>query len=122
MDATTSIVLEHPGGAHGLVTTSLEAAGANAVSISGTEARVVVEPTWYRPAVFSLIARDGTVLERFDEPHQGGGLRHQAEEVARCLRDGRVESEVMPLDETLSIMRTLDEVRRQIGLVYPPTP
>jgi predicted dehydrogenase len=120
VDATTSILLEHAGGAHGVVTTSLEAAGANAVSISGTEARVVVEPTWYRPAVFSLLSRDGAVLERFDEPHQGHGLRHQAEEVARCLRDGRTESDVMPLDETLSIMRTLDEVRRQIGLAYPP--
>jgi hypothetical protein len=39
--------------------------------------------------------------------------------VARCLADGRLESAVMPLDETLSVMRTLDEVRRQIGLIYP---
>jgi hypothetical protein len=39
--------------------------------------------------------------------------------VARCLRERRLESEVMPLDETVEIMRTLDEVRRQIGLTYP---
>ncbi len=37
-----------------------------------------------------------------------------------CLRDGRLESDVMPLDETVAIMRTMDEVRRQIGLTYPP--
>ena len=36
----------------------------------------------------------------------------------RCLRDGRTESDVLPLDETVSIMETMDEVRRQIGLDY----
>jgi hypothetical protein len=30
-----------------------------------------------------------------------------------------LESEVLPLDETVAIMATLDEVRRQIGLEYP---
>ena len=39
-----------------------------------------------------------------------------------CVRSGRSESEVMPLDETVTIMRTMDEVRRQIGLTYPPPP
>jgi hypothetical protein len=35
-----------------------------------------------------------------------------------CLREGRTESDIMPLDETLTIMRTLDEVRSQWGLEY----
>jgi hypothetical protein len=37
----------------------------------------------------------------------------------RCLREGRLESDGMPLDETVAIMETMDEVRRQIGLRYP---
>ena len=36
-----------------------------------------------------------------------------------CLRYGRVESEIMPLDESLSIMKTLDLLRKQWGLKYP---
>jgi len=122
VDATTSIVLQHDGGAHAVVTTSLEAVGTNRASVLGTEARIEIDPVWYAPTGFSVISRDGRVVERFDEPHEGGGLRHQAAEVARRLRDGRTESEVMPLDETVAIMRTLDEVRRQIGLTYPPLP
>jgi hypothetical protein len=43
----------------------------------------------------------------------------EAAEVVRCLREGRLESDVMPLDETVAIMATMDEVRRQIGLTYP---
>ena len=36
-----------------------------------------------------------------------------------CLRTGRRESAVMPLDETLSLMKTLDTLRAQWGLKYP---
>jgi hypothetical protein len=48
----------------------------------------------------------------------GHGLRHVAADLMRCLHDGRTESDVLPLDETVSIMETMDEVRRQIGLDY----
>jgi hypothetical protein len=37
----------------------------------------------------------------------------------RCIRSGAHESDVMPLYETLDIARTMDELRRQWGLVYP---
>ena len=50
------------------------------------------------------------------------GLRYQAEEVGRCLREGLTESPTMSLDETLSIMTTMDEIRRQIGVRYPFEP
>jgi hypothetical protein len=36
-----------------------------------------------------------------------------------CLRQGRQESAMMPLEETLSIMRTLDAARALWGLRYP---
>ncbi|MDQ6922147.1 MAG: gfo/Idh/MocA family oxidoreductase, partial [Candidatus Dormibacteraeota bacterium] len=42
---------------------------------------------------------------------------HQADEVARCLRAGFLESPLMPLDESISIMETMDAVlaQRQAG-------
>jgi hypothetical protein len=47
------------------------------------------------------------------------GLWWEADEVARCLRDGRKESAHLPLEESVVIMRVMDEARRQGGLVYP---
>ncbi|KAB8068886.1 hypothetical protein BDV29DRAFT_195325 [Aspergillus leporis] len=38
---------------------------------------------------------------------------------ARCLAEGRLESDVMPLDETVVIMEVTDRVREQNGLSYP---
>ena len=52
-------------------------------------------------------------------PAGGGRSRSEAAEFMNCLRQGRLESVLMPLDETLSIMRTLDAVRAQWGLRYP---
>ena len=44
---------------------------------------------------------------------------YEADECARCIRDGRCESDVLRWDESLAIMRVMDEVRQQHGLVYP---
>ncbi len=38
-------------------------------------------------------------------------LRLEAEEVMRCLREGRTESEVMPLDDTVDVLETMDRLR-----------
>jgi predicted dehydrogenase len=48
-------------------------------------------------------------------PFEGNGFNYQAAEVMRCLRSGQRESPIMPLDDTLKIMESLDLVRSQWG-------
>ncbi|MGO9788859.1 MAG: hypothetical protein ACLP8S_04820 [Solirubrobacteraceae bacterium] len=60
----------------------------------------------------TLVPRDGAPT-RVESTHEGRGLRHQADEVARRLAGGELESPVMPLDETISIMETLGTVQAQ---------
>ena len=119
VDATTSAVLQYPGGAHAVVTTSLAAASDNPAVIYGTEARLELEGWFYTPTSFRVVSRHGTVLESYDPPAGGRGMEHEAIEVDRCLREGLTESPLMPLAETLAVMATMDEIRRQIGLTYP---
>ncbi|MCW2496044.1 Gfo/Idh/MocA family oxidoreductase [Jatrophihabitans sp.] len=118
VDATTSAIFEYPSGAHAVVTTSLSAASDNPAAIYGTEARLEIDGWFYTPGGFTITAHDGTVLERFDTPPAGRGMQYEAIEVGRCLAEGLLESPDMPLDDTLAIMGTLDEIRRQIGLDY----
>ncbi|MDQ1601710.1 MAG: hypothetical protein QOD68_3184 [Actinomycetota bacterium] len=120
VDATTSMIMQYAGGAHAVLTTTLLAAGPTTAAVVGTDARVQVDGQFYTPTGFTLTRRDGT-SERFEHSVDGRGMWCEAAEVVRCLRDGRLESDVMPLDETVAIMATMDEVRRQIGLTYPPT-
>jgi len=46
-------------------------------------------------------------------------LCYEASEVQRCVHSGLTESPLMTHQETLTIMKTLDTVRKQVGAVYP---
>jgi predicted dehydrogenase len=118
VDGTTSMIFEYASGAHALLTTTLSGRTVNAAAVNGTEARIEIDATWWAPSVVRVVSRDGTVLERYDSPPEGHGLRFEAAEMGRLIREGRLESPILPLDETLAVMRTMDEVRRQIGLRY----
>lgn len=116
VDGQVSMVFEYPG-AQATLHTTMEARTSNAAVISGTEGRIEVADTFYNPTTFVVKRLDGTVRE-FDGTAPNG-FQFQAAELARGVAEGRTESELLPLDQTLEIMRTMDEVRAQIGLVYP---
>ena len=111
VDAQTSILLGYENGAHAVLTCTLRAVGPTRAAIVGTEARIEIDGPFYAPATFTLIPRRGEPQRMFDPPAEGG-LRHEADEVARCIEEGLPESPLMPLDETLAIMRTMDAVTR----------
>lgn len=46
------------------------------------------------------------------------GLRYEADEVRKCIRAGKKECEYVNHNESLLIARTLDEIRKQIGVEY----
>lgn len=46
------------------------------------------------------------------------GLRYEADEVRKCIRDGKTESDVISHNESLTIAGIQDEIRRQIGVVF----
>ncbi|HEX9060751.1 MAG TPA: gfo/Idh/MocA family oxidoreductase, partial [Clostridia bacterium] len=66
----------------------------------------------------TLIVREKEV-ETFKEPFKVNGYEYEVMEAVRCVSEGKLESSIMPLDETLDIMKTLDTLRSQWGLVYP---
>ena len=59
------------------------------------------------------------VTEEIVPETAGNGYNYEAAEVARCLREGLVESPRLPWSETLAVMRAMDDARRQVGLKYP---
>ena len=110
VDAQTSMLFSYSGGAQAVLTCTLSAKSPTRAAIVGTEGRIEIDgDDFYAPNSFTLIPRIGEPT-RFEIPHEGHGLRHQADEVARCLRAGLLESPLLPLDETVSIMRTIDGV------------
>jgi hypothetical protein len=52
-------------------------------------------------------------------PFKSTGYNYEAKEVMDCLKTGKLESNIMPLDETLEIMKTMDILRSQWHFKYP---
>jgi predicted dehydrogenase len=109
VDGQTSMLFGYANGAQAVLTCTSSARTATRACISGTMARIEIDGDFYAPSSFTLITREG-VEQRFDFPKQGRGLYYQAQEVARCLGEGRVESDVMPLDESIAIVATMERV------------
>ena len=49
----------------------------------------------------------------------GRGYGNEAVEFQRCLAEGLLESPLVPHAQTLTIMRQMDDLRRQVGVRYP---
>lgn len=91
------------------------------VRIQGTKGEIQVYGPAFRPEKYRVVPKgEGEVKEvECSFPGDGKGMYWEADEVARCLRDGKLESDSMPWEESIIIMEVMDEVRRQGGLVYP---
>ncbi|MFH8249609.1 Gfo/Idh/MocA family protein [Microbacterium sp. B2969] len=119
VDTEVATTFTHAGGAVSTTFSSSRTAGPNTAHILGTDARIDIDRVWYSPTSFRLIGPDGTVLEDFVPQHEGRGMQFQALAAERYVAAGQTDSELLPLDETVSIMGTLDEIRALIGVKYP---
>jgi predicted dehydrogenase len=112
VDAQTSMLFGYESGAQAVLSCTLRAKSPTTGAIVGTDARIEIDGDFYAPASVRLVPRSGepTVVS---SRHEGRGLRHQADEVARRLAAGELESPLMSLDETVTIMETMDAVMAQ---------
>jgi len=119
VDAQTSIILRYASGAQAVLSTTLLAFTPARASVSGTDARIEVNPWMAVPAGFELVQPGkGDVRLQFsnDTPLQfRDGLAWQAAAIARHIADGLTDSPLHPLDFAIEVMETMDEIRRQVG-------
>ncbi len=118
VDEQASVILEHEGGRLANLSIGIRTTTPQEATIIGTEGYVRIHAPWWRPESMT-ISRPGTEDETVEAPVSGNGFNYEAAEVMRCIEEGKTESDVMPLDETISVMRTMDGIRAGWGLRYP---
>ena len=118
VDEQAAIILGYDQGQLATMYTALRTETPMEAVILGTKGRIRLHAPLYSPAglTLTLTGQEDQVVEM---PFAGEGYSYQAAEVMRCLRAGELESDCMPLDETLAIMQTMDQIRAQWGLKYP---
>ncbi|MCL9661130.1 Gfo/Idh/MocA family oxidoreductase [Paenibacillus hunanensis] len=116
VDEQFSIILGYSGGRTATLNGSIRILLPNEAYIHGTEGYIHI-PQFLFSREASLYV-EGEEVETFTDDRECEGYAFEAEEAGRLILEGKLESDVMPLDESLAIMRILDEVRAQWGFKY----
>ncbi len=118
-DTEVAIAAVHADGGISSLITSSRGAGPNAASIVGTLARIDIDRVWYTPTSFRVTTTDGTVVEEYASDVAGRGMQYQALAAEAFIAAGRTDSDLLPFAESVAIMAALDDIRAQVGVVYP---
>ncbi|MDF2612280.1 MAG: dehydrogenase [Clostridia bacterium] len=65
-----------------------------------------------------LYNSEGKLIEHFVDQTKELGYRFELQEVIKCLEEGKIESDRMTLQESLEITKTLDSIRKLVGVQY----
>ncbi len=117
VDEQSAFLLRYAGGQIAVLSCAVRTSTAIQVQIFGTEGSICVGSPFFKSESLTIKRGGEETVEQF--PLDGNGYNYEAIEVGKCLREGRTESEIMPLDETLALMKLLDTIREPWGLKYP---
>jgi predicted dehydrogenase len=118
VDENSGMLLGYESGAVAALTCSIIGASRNAATITGRTGRIELPPGFHRPQTLTVFRADAET-EVLSFPVEGWGYHAEAAEVQRCLRAGELESPLVPHATTLEVMALLDDIRAQLGVVYP---
>ncbi len=118
VDEQSAMILGYPGGQLAVLHTAVRTTSPHEAIIMGTDGWIRIHTPWWVPTAMT-IHKPGQDARAVKIPFEGNGYNYEADEVHRCLRSGLLESDVMPLNETLALMETMDAIRAQWGMRYP---
>lgn len=117
VDQQSSMLLGYDKGEMAVLSCAINTPTPKEARIIGNKGSIYI-PDFSR-ATKATLSVIGEVPEEFEMPLDGNGYNYEAAAAMDCLRRGDQENSLMPLDETLSIMEIMDELRGQWKLRYP---
>ncbi len=121
VDDNAAITLQYDNGVVAALTTSTQADTDYDGWIIGTEGKIRVPYFWsaHQAELIKSERREARIVQRFDEPHACNGYEYEIQAVHRCLEKGQTKNALLPAQNSLQVMQIMDEIRRQLGVVYP---
>jgi len=122
VDEISNYMFRFPSGCFANISTSYNLKMRNQAEIYGSKGYIEF-PEFHKGDRFTIFKHDGTNeikdVKKVVENNHENGFIYQVEEVVNCLRDGKLVSNIMPLNETISIMEIMDKMRDEWGFKYP---
>ena len=120
VDYIDSMVLSYKNGAFAHLSTGLGEKKRATMYLMGTKGRVTLQDDlFFQVQKAQAVSFDNEVLASIEEPFLKNGYEYEAMEAVRCLQEGKTESEMVPLDNSVAVMRILDTCRANAGYRFP---
>ena len=84
----------------------------------GEKGYIVVENI-NNPQSITVFDSEDRVIKRVEIPEQISGYEYEFIEAVKCIKNGKIESDSMPFDDSIFMMEIMDGIRRDWGFVYP---
>jgi predicted dehydrogenase len=118
VDEQNAVILAFEQGQLAIIYSAQQTETPHEATIMGTEGMIRLHRSWYSGNKLTL-TRQGKSEQFMELPSHDNGFVYEIKAVHRDLREGRLENAIMPLDESLAILQTMDAIRKQWGLKYP---
>ena len=117
VDEQSAYIFKYPEGSLAIMNAAVNIATLHNALIYGSEGYIHM-PEFFHATKIHIHRMDG-FKETITVPFDSTGYSYEAIEVMQCIDNEQLESKIMPLSESLSIMHLMDTIREQWGLKYP---
>lgn len=118
VDRQNALQLTYDSGTQAQLTSSLAATSPRTATICGTNGWMRTNGPLHNPTELTIdTLKTGARTETIGQV--GNGYAYELREVTRCVQSGMTESPTMPKQDSLKTMQFFDDVRAELGLLYP---
>ena len=118
VDESTGAIFDYDHGKTAIIQSSVSYSSPTEAVLSGTKGYIKVKRRWFEMNSLT-VHRIGKDPETIEKPYEGRGFHFEIKEAQRCIKNGEIESPLMPHADTLQVMEILDWIRDKISLKYP---
>lgn len=85
--------------------------------LSGSDGSIYINPRWHEAHSYAVEKNDE--IQDYEVPKIGKGYSHEILEVHRCLREGKLQSDLWNHQNSIDLIGLLDKVRSKTGITFP---
>lgn len=115
VDIHTSVTLRYKNGAIANITSSIGVEKPENAYVYGSKGHIHI-PNFY--GANELFVNIGGDLNHIVKESIGDGFEEEIIEACECITKGKLQSDILPLDESIAILEQMDYIREQIGIKY----
>ncbi|MGC0934559.1 Gfo/Idh/MocA family oxidoreductase [Pantoea agglomerans] len=119
VNGQTSMLFTHQHGMQSVLNTTLFSNTPGGAVIAGREATLELSGQFYAPGNFTLTSSDRHHRLQWQEPaSRYEQLCHEINHFAWCIGQNRIDSPIHSLDQAITTLAAMDNVRQQIGVTF----